>query len=115
MLNCIERLTQAKTGYLWLQAYEWHYRDRLLGALAANHDRQTGRNTTVSAQLLFCMDDREEGTRRHLEEVDPCIETFGAAAHFGAPNYWRSLDAKTPTPLTPVVITPVHDPADDGG
>ena len=109
MLNCIDRLTPAKTGYLWLQAYEWHYRDLLLGALAANHGRQTDRNKVVSAQLVFCMDDREEGTRRHLEEVVPCIETFGAAAHFGVPNYWRSLDAKTATPLTPTSITPVHE------
>ncbi len=57
---------------------EWHYRDRLLSALAANHGRQTGRNKAVSAQRLFYMDEREEGTRHHLEEVDPCIETFGA-------------------------------------
>ncbi len=109
MLSALDRLTPDRTGYLWLQSYELHYRDQLFNALTANHGRERRPRQETSAQLVFCMDDREEGTRRHLEEIDPSVATFGAAAHFGVPNYWRGLDDAQVTPLCPVVVTPEHE------
>jgi uncharacterized protein len=58
-------------------------------------------------QLVFCMDDREEGIRRHLEELLPQAETLGAAAHFNVPHNWRGLDDAAVTALAPVVPEPV--------
>jgi len=109
IFDCLERLTPAQAGYLWLQAYERPYRDALLGALAGNRARASARGgTPPTAQVLFCMDDREEGYRRHLEEANPSIETFGTAGFFGLPMYWRGLDDTGLTPLCPVGVTPAH-------
>ena len=46
--------------------------------------------------------------RRHLEEVDPGVETLGAAAHFGVSHWWQGLDDGSATALCPVVLTPSH-------
>ena len=56
----------------------------------------------------MCMDDREEGTRRHLEEIAPDVVTYGAAGFFGVAMYWQGLNDATPTALCPVVVTPEH-------
>jgi hypothetical protein len=108
LLACLARLDADTAGYLWLQAYERRYRDQVLGALAANHGRGAP-PAKPEAQLVFCMDDREEGIRRHLEEANPALETFGAAGFFGVAVNWRGLDDTRVTPLCPVVVTPAHE------
>ncbi|MCK6390721.1 MAG: DUF2309 domain-containing protein [Azonexus sp.] len=94
-------------GQAWLAAYEAHYRDALFGALAASAQHPSP-VPAPTAQIVCCMDDREEGTRRHLEEVAPDIETFGAAGFFGVPMYWQGLDDGERTALCPVVVTPAN-------
>ncbi len=105
------RLDADTRGYVWLLAYEIHYREQVFAALAANHARRSATAATARpvGQLVFCMDDREEGTRRHLEEVNPALDTYGAAGFFGVPMYWRGLDDEAPTALCPVVVTPQNE------
>jgi uncharacterized protein YbcC (UPF0753/DUF2309 family) len=55
------------------------------------------------------MDDREEAIRRHLEAINPQIETFGAAAHYNVPHNWRGLDDTEVSGLCPVVMQPSHE------
>ncbi len=109
VFTAFEQLTPNKMGYLWLQAYEHHYREELLNALSENHGNHTLYGKRPSSQLVFCMDDREEGIRRHLEEIDPSVETLGAAAHFNVFNYWRGLDEDEVIALCPVVAVPAHE------
>ncbi|SCZ66985.1 DUF2309 domain-containing protein [Thiohalomonas denitrificans] len=111
LLDSLDYLTEERSGWLWLTAYERHYREQIFAALVANHDRGplAERQQLPEAQLVFCIDDREEGTRRHLEEINPALETLGAAGFFGVPINWRGLDDVTVSPLCPVVITPTHE------
>ncbi|MBF0294913.1 MAG: DUF2309 domain-containing protein [Magnetococcales bacterium] len=111
MLDLLRSLNDEKTGYLWLQAYERHYRNRILAALNANRGRGAWarRERAPLAQVVFCMDDREEGIRRHLEERVPEIETLGGPGFFGVPVNWRGVDDPASTALCPVVVTPANE------
>jgi uncharacterized protein YbcC (UPF0753/DUF2309 family) len=70
--------------------------------------RGAGARTTPSFQIVCCIDDREESFRRHLEEIDPSCETFGAAGFFGVAMYYRGASDAHPRPLCPVIIKPQH-------
>ncbi|HRH80966.1 MAG TPA: DUF2309 domain-containing protein [Thiobacillaceae bacterium] len=106
LLAVLTELDEDAGGQIWLEAYERHYREGIFAALAANHGRWR-QQPEPEAQLVFCMDDREEGIRRHLEELNPYIETLGAAAHFNVPHNWRGLDDTGVTALAPVIPAPV--------
>ncbi len=113
LLDCLRELTKERSGWVWLQAYERHYREQVFAALTANHGRGTRRDRAVGverppAQLIFCMDDREEGFRRHLEEHYPEAETLGAAAHFDLFVRYSGLGEAKPSDLCPVVARPSH-------
>lgn len=107
LLNVADSLDSLRRGEIWLLAYEGHYRQQLFAALAANHGRTTT-GAAPSVQAIFCMDDREEGTRRHLEELAPTVETYGAAGFFGVPMLWQGVDDTVALALCPVVVQPAH-------
>ena len=107
LLTVADSLSALQRGHIWLLAYERHYREQLFVALATNHPRQKAA-AAPSAQVVLCMDDREEGTRRHLEEIAPEIATYGAAGFFGVAMYWQGLDDADKTALCPVVVRPTH-------
>jgi uncharacterized protein YbcC (UPF0753/DUF2309 family) len=108
LLDCAASLSREQRGQVWLLAYEHHYRQQIFAALAANHGRASALSGKAEAQFVFCMDDREEGSRRHLEEVNPAFETFGAAGFFGVPMLWQGLDDEVPSALCPIVVRPTN-------
>lgn len=112
LLGATRQLTEHQRGFIWLNAYERHYREQIFAGLTANHGRWPGHKSGPQAQLVFCMDDREEGIRRHLEETNPQLETLGGAAHFAVFQNYYGLDDSKPTALCPVVpevIIPSHE------
>ncbi|TAN52853.1 MAG: DUF2309 domain-containing protein [Methylococcaceae bacterium] len=111
LLAALDGLTPNTRGMIWLTAYERRYRESIFGALAANRGRGawSQRCARPAAQAIFCMDDREEGIRRHLEEINPQVETLGAAGFFGVPIHWRGLDDDGTFPLCPIVVTPANE------
>jgi uncharacterized protein YbcC (UPF0753/DUF2309 family) len=112
LLGALRQLNEHQRGFIWLNAYERHYREQIFAGLTANHGRWQGHPSGPLAQLVFCMDDREEGIRRHLEETNPALETLGGAAHFAVFQNYYGLDDTKPTALCPVVpevIIPSHE------
>ena len=97
-------------SHVWLVAFERHYRDEILNALALNrgHGRWRKRDRRPKAQVVFCIDEREEAIHRHFEELDPEYESLGAAGFFGVAMSYTALDDHHPTPLCPDVVTPAH-------
>lgn len=87
-------------------AYERRLRRRFYDALLQH--RAAPRERPPAFQAVFCLDEREESMRRHLEEVDPDVETFGTAGFFGVPMYYRGATDAHPRPLCPVVVRPEH-------
>ncbi|MGI9212685.1 MAG: putative inorganic carbon transporter subunit DabA, partial [Methylococcaceae bacterium] len=109
-LETLDILSTNIRGAVWLAAYERRYRDELLNALARNREREPLPHSEgrPAAQIIFCMDDREESFRRHLEEINPEIETLGAPGFFGIAMNWCGLEDSISSPLCPVMVTPTH-------
>ena len=95
-------------------AYErWHEREILRGL--ASHRKYRGLSDGSSdlqgrptAQVFFCIDEREESMRRALEEVDPRVETFSSAGYFGVAVDYKGIDDPHAAAFCPVVVKPEH-------
>jgi hypothetical protein len=88
------------------QAFERTVRYRLYDSLV-QHEPNTP-STPPAFQAVFCLDEREESFRRHLEEADPDCETFGTAGFFNVAMYHQAVTDAHPRPLCPVAIRPDH-------
>jgi len=110
LLATLDAFPPEAHGHVWLVAFERHYRDEILNALALNHGhgRWSKRDRRPKAQVVFCIDEREEAIHRHFEELDPDYESLGAAGFFGVAMSYTALDDHNPTPLCPNVVTPAH-------
>jgi uncharacterized protein YbcC (UPF0753/DUF2309 family) len=95
---------------LLLEAYERHYRHEVLDALAARRARHTPAFARRrEAQVVFCIDEREESIRRAIEEQGAQYETFGVAGFFGVAIDYQGLYDPVPTAHCPVVVVPQHE------
>ena len=114
--NEIMRFERAIQGFdattrrrLFHLAYERRHRIEVLDALASHvgvaaaADRER-----PDVQIIFCIDERCESFRRHLEELGPRYETFGTAGFFAVPMYYRGIDDWQVKPLCPIVVRPDH-------
>ena len=106
LLACAASLDPAARGQVWLLAYERHYREQIFAALTARR-RHAEPRPELTAQVVLCMDDREEGTRRHHEEEAPAVATYGAAGFFGVAMAWQGIEDATRSALCQVVVEPL--------
>lgn len=90
-------------------AYERGYRNQIFAALRQNARQSEHQpRSRPKFQALFCLDEREESFRRHLEDCEPLCETFGAAGFFGIDMLYHPHDSRHPEPYCPAAITPKH-------
>jgi len=89
-------------------AYERHFRNQVLDVLAIQATARIPDPAAPIAQLVFCIDEREESYRRQLEELEPRINTYGYAGHFDVMMRFEGHGAPYPIPLCPPIVTPKH-------
>lgn len=90
---------------LWQNAFEGHYRDRLLTDL---HTHPVQEPVCPDIQVITCIDTRSEGLRRHLETRDG-YQTFGFAGFFAVPIRFTDLLGGQAADLCPVLMSPAHE------
>lgn len=103
----MDAFSEMERRRLFHLAYERRHRTGILDALAAHTPARS--TNTIKFQAVFCLDEREESIRRHLEEIEPACATYGTAGFFGVAMYYRGAADAHPRPLCPVVIRPEHE------
>jgi uncharacterized protein YbcC (UPF0753/DUF2309 family) len=102
----LSHLNSVRRRRILHQAFERAIRHRLYDALISHRPREFAQPPAF--QAVFCLDEREESFRRHLEEVEPACETCSTAGFFNVAMYHQSASDAHPRPLCPVAIRPEH-------
>ena len=102
----LQELSGMRRRRLLHQAFERAIRYRVYDAVAQHRPQPSPEPPAF--QAIFCLDEREESFRRHLEEVEPACETFGTAGFFNVAMYHEGITDAHPRPLCPVAIRPDH-------
>jgi len=127
LLAEVPKTELAETIQVWQEAFEWSYYDSVLkGMLLASPKLPANGNGKASAaadltnhlnpgtqpqknlQAVFCIDEREDSIRRHIEAVDKNAETFGAPGFFGVEFYFLQQGSKFYDKLCPAPVTPKY-------
>ena len=124
----------AEVIQIWQNAFEWSYYDSVLkGILLASpnpskrgaYDPAIAKDILIansqvspsggigdfagrSFQAIFCIDEREDSIRRHIEAIDKNAETFGAPGFFGVEFYFQQQGSKFYDKLCPAPVTPKY-------
>jgi uncharacterized protein YbcC (UPF0753/DUF2309 family) len=102
----LRRLNGVHRRRILHQAFERSIRHRLYDALV--HHAPAAPPQPPAFQAMFCLDEREESFRRHLEEVEPACETLSTPGFFNVAMYHQGVTDAHPRPLCPVAIRPDH-------
>jgi len=102
LVDALSTLSSNACLEIWQSAYEESTRRELLADLNASPISDAPETV---AQLVFCIDVRSEGFRRHLEHIGS-YETFGFAGFFGVPMSFQGFRSALQTDQCPVLITP---------
>jgi uncharacterized protein len=104
----IESFPQLERRRIFQLAFEQRFLVQTLDALPARKPQSKPRATPPRFQSVYCIDAREESFRRHLEEIAPDAETFGAAGFFGVAMYFRGIADAHFVAQCPIVVRPKH-------
>ncbi len=108
LLREIESFSEWERRRIFHRAYEKHFYDRALDTLALHAAEPARGAAPPRFQAVFCIDEREESLRRHLEEAANDVETESVAGFFHMAMYYRGATDAAFIPVCPVVIRPQH-------
>lgn len=89
-------------------AYERRFYTQTADAVALHVRHPAPTPSQPRFQAIFCLDEREESIRRHVEELAPDAVTYGTAGFFSVAMYYRGVADAHFVPLCPGVIRPGH-------
>ena len=97
---------------IWQDAFEWSYYDQVLAGIqqlsVSKKKNDIVINSSKSFQAMFCIDEREDSIRRHVEAIDKDSETFGTPGFFSVEFYFQAFGAKFYDKLCPAPVTPKY-------
>ena len=108
LIDEIESFSSMERRRIFHQAFERHLRAQTLDALSVHCAQKPQQVASPRFQSVYCIDTREESFRRHLEEICPEAETFGAAGFYSVPMYFKGVADAHFAALCPIVIRPQH-------
>jgi uncharacterized protein YbcC (UPF0753/DUF2309 family) len=108
MLEEIESFTGLDRRRVFHLAYERRFYTQAGDAVALHARHRAPGPASPRFQAIFCIDEREESIRRHLEELAPDATTFATAGFFSVPIYYRGAADAHFVPLCPAVMRPRH-------
>jgi uncharacterized protein YbcC (UPF0753/DUF2309 family) len=104
----IETFSAIERRRVFHLAYERRFNTQALDAVALHARRPAPTPRRPRFQAVFCIDEREESLRRHVEELAPDAATFSTAGFFSIAMYYRGVADAHFVPLCPVVTRPQH-------
>lgn len=108
-LEWVALMPSLRRRRLLLGASESRHLMNLSGALTQHVRWQQTRQTPMAKyQALFCIDDREESLRRHWEEVEPMLQTYGFPGFFGVAMHHAIEGQPRSRDLCPVNMEATH-------
>ncbi len=106
LLSDVPKTEFATAIELWQDAFEWSYYDSVLKGMLIVSPKPPSKEK--SFQAIFCIDEREDSIRRHIEAVDKNCETFGAPGFFGVEFFFQQEGSKFYDKLCPAPVTPKY-------
>jgi uncharacterized protein YbcC (UPF0753/DUF2309 family) len=108
ILQEIETFSVLERRRAFHMAYERRFSTQTLDAIALHAPNPAPTPRHPRFQAVFCIDEREESIRRHLEELAPDAETLSTAGFFSVAMYYRGAADAHFVPLCPAIIRPQH-------
>ena len=101
---------EGKTARVWHKAYENSAYITFLSTLQESRRRTLAKadgsmqREDTPCQILCCIDDREESLRRHIEALDPRIETYGVLGNFNLDMKFKGASSARLSQQCPPVV-----------
>ncbi len=103
----VTQFTEENRLEIWQRAYEDTLYNQFLSAYRQCAIEAKPKYKLPNYQVLCCIDDREESFRRHLEQIDPGVETLSAAGHFALDMRFKAAPEKHYRKMCPhPLVTP---------